>query len=61
MHRERDYEMGCYVIIGVGQAGAQGAASLRQAGYDGEIVMLGAEPVRPYQPRRFQRPSSKAN
>lgn len=37
------------VIIGAGQAGAQGAQSLRAAGYAGRIVMLGDEPEAPYQ------------
>lgn len=37
------------VIVGAGQAGVQGAFSMRQAGYDGEIVMIGEEPVLPYQ------------
>lgn len=37
------------VIIGAGQAGAQAAASLRQAGFAGEIVMFGAEAAHPYQ------------
>lgn len=37
------------IIIGAGQAGAQGAASLRQAGFAGEIVMLGEEAEPPYQ------------
>ncbi len=37
------------IIIGAGQAGAQGAASLRAAGYRGEIVLLGAEAAPPYQ------------
>ncbi len=37
------------VIIGAGQAGAQAAASLRQAGFAGAIVILGEEPVAPYQ------------
>lgn len=38
-----------YLIIGAGQAGAQAAQSLRAAGYDGDLVMLGAEPHAPYQ------------
>ncbi len=37
------------IIIGAGQAGAQGAASLRQAGFDGDIVMFGEEAEPPYQ------------
>ncbi|MEQ8935521.1 MAG: FAD-dependent oxidoreductase, partial [Amphiplicatus sp.] len=37
------------IIIGAGQAGAQGAISLRQAGFEGDILLLGAEPSPPYQ------------
>lgn len=37
------------LIIGAGQAGAQGAASLRQEGFAGAIVMLGDESAPPYQ------------
>lgn len=37
------------VIIGAGQAGAQGAISLRQAGFDGEILLFGDEDALPYQ------------
>ncbi len=37
------------VIIGAGQAGASLAARLRALGYDGALVMLGEEPVPPYQ------------
>ncbi len=37
------------VIIGAGQAGAQGAQSLRQAGFAGRIILIGEEPVAPYQ------------
>ncbi len=37
------------IIVGAGQAGAQGAISLRQAGFTGEIVLFGAEDALPYQ------------
>src|SRR5829696_2673870 len=37
------------VIVGASHAGFQLAASLRQAGYDGPVVLLGDEPVLPYQ------------
>jgi len=40
---------GRIIIIGAGQAGAQAAASLRQAGYSGDILMFGAENELPYQ------------
>ncbi len=36
-------------IVGTGQAGFQAAASLRQAGFVGRIVLIGDEPVPPYQ------------
>src|SRR5438094_1288921 len=37
------------VIVGAGRAGFQLAASLRQGGFDGAIVLLGDEPMLPYQ------------
>jgi 3-phenylpropionate/trans-cinnamate dioxygenase ferredoxin reductase subunit len=37
------------VIVGGGQAGAQAAVSLRQEGFAGRIVLIGDEPVLPYQ------------
>lgn len=37
------------VIIGAGQAGGQCAASLRRMGWEGRIVLSGAEPHPPYQ------------
>ena len=37
------------VIIGAGQGGFQAAASLRQEGFDGRVVLIGDEPVLPYQ------------
>jgi 3-phenylpropionate/trans-cinnamate dioxygenase ferredoxin reductase subunit len=40
---------GRVVIVGAGHAGFQLAASLRQGGFDGTIVLLGDEPVLPYQ------------
>jgi 3-phenylpropionate/trans-cinnamate dioxygenase ferredoxin reductase subunit len=36
-------------IIGAGQAGFQAAASLRDTGFDGRVVLIGDEPVLPYQ------------
>jgi 3-phenylpropionate/trans-cinnamate dioxygenase ferredoxin reductase component len=36
-------------IVGTGQAGFQAAASLRQEGFAGRIILIGDEPVRPYQ------------
>lgn len=37
------------VIIGAGQAGGQTAYSLRQAGFEGAITLVGDEPAPPYQ------------
>lgn len=37
------------VIVGAGQAAGQAAASLRQEGYEGEILILGDEEHLPYQ------------
>ena len=37
------------VIIGAGQAGASLAAKLRALGYAGDVTLVGAEPVAPYQ------------
>jgi 3-phenylpropionate/trans-cinnamate dioxygenase ferredoxin reductase component len=37
------------VIVGAGQAGFQTAASLRQEGFAGRILLIGDEPVLPYQ------------
>ena len=37
------------VIVGAGHAGVQAAASLREQGFDGEVVLLSAEKDPPYQ------------
>ena len=37
------------VVIGAGQAGASCVAKLRSEGFDGQITLIGAEPVPPYQ------------
>ncbi|MEW5420914.1 NAD(P)/FAD-dependent oxidoreductase [Amorphus sp. 3PC139-8] len=41
--------MATAVIIGAGQAGVQCAFSLRQNGWEGRVILLGAEEVAPYQ------------
>ena len=41
--------MAAMVILGAGHAAGQAAASLRQEGYEGEIVIIGDEPHIPYQ------------
>jgi 3-phenylpropionate/trans-cinnamate dioxygenase ferredoxin reductase subunit len=46
---ERAGMSGGILILGAGQAAAQLAISLRQAGYDGAIRMIGDEPYAPYQ------------
>jgi 3-phenylpropionate/trans-cinnamate dioxygenase ferredoxin reductase subunit len=38
-----------YVIVGASLAGAKAAEELREHGFDGEIVLVGAEPERPYE------------
>ena len=37
------------VIVGAGQSGGRAALTLRASGYDGRIVLLGAEPSPPYE------------
>ena len=41
--------MSAIVVVGAGHAAGQAAASLRQGGYEGEIVLIGDEPHIPYQ------------
>jgi 3-phenylpropionate/trans-cinnamate dioxygenase ferredoxin reductase subunit len=38
-----------FVIVGAGMAGGKAAETLREEGFDGRIVMVGAEPHRPYE------------
>ncbi len=38
-----------YVIVGASLAGAKAAEELREAGFEGRVVLIGAEPQRPYQ------------
>jgi 3-phenylpropionate/trans-cinnamate dioxygenase ferredoxin reductase subunit len=38
-----------YVIVGAGQAAAQAVDSLRREGYAGRLVVIGEEPLPPYQ------------
>ena len=37
------------VVVGAGQAGGQAVGSLRSEGFSGRIVLVGSEPVLPYQ------------
>ena len=41
--------MPSFVIAGASLAGAKAAETLRDEGFDGEIVLLGSEPERPYE------------
>jgi 3-phenylpropionate/trans-cinnamate dioxygenase ferredoxin reductase component len=38
-----------FAIVGAGLAGAKAAEALRAEGFDGQIVLYGAEPHRPYE------------
>ncbi len=38
-----------YVIVGAGLAGAKAAETLREEGFDGELIIIGDEPERPYE------------
>jgi len=38
-----------FVIVGGGLAGAKAAETLRAEGFDGDVVLLGSEPDRPYE------------
>ena len=41
--------MEAIVIVGAGQAGFQAAASLREAGFSGRLILVGDEAALPYQ------------
>src|SRR3989304_1586228 len=38
-----------YVIVGANLCGGRAAETLRQEGFDGRLVLIGAEPDRPYE------------
>src|SRR5687767_15314320 len=38
-----------HVIVGAGLAGAKAAETLREEGFDGRVVLVGAEEERPYE------------
>jgi 3-phenylpropionate/trans-cinnamate dioxygenase ferredoxin reductase subunit len=38
-----------FVIVGAGMAGGKAAETLREEGFDGRVVLVGAEPHRPYE------------
>ncbi len=41
--------MGHVIVVGAGQAGSSCVAKLRNTGFDGQITLIGEEPVPPYQ------------
>ena len=41
--------MGHVIVVGAGQAGSSCVAKLRNGGFDGDVTLIGAEPVPPYQ------------
>jgi NADPH-dependent 2,4-dienoyl-CoA reductase/sulfur reductase-like enzyme len=41
--------MTTFVIVGAGLAGAKAAEAIRAEGFDGEVVLFGREPERPYE------------
>ena len=47
--RDAEPALTSVVIVGAGHAGVQAAASLREQGFDGEVVLLSAENALPYQ------------
>lgn len=49
--------MAHFVIIGAGECGARAAFALREKGFDGDVTLIGAEPVAPYE----RPPLSKAS
>ncbi|MBB3456094.1 3-phenylpropionate/trans-cinnamate dioxygenase ferredoxin reductase subunit [Rhizobium sp. BK313] len=38
-----------FIIVGAGECGARTAFALREKGFDGDITLIGAEPVAPYE------------
>jgi 3-phenylpropionate/trans-cinnamate dioxygenase ferredoxin reductase component len=41
--------MTTFVVVGAGEAGGTAAATLREEGFDGDVVLIGAEPMAPYE------------
>jgi 3-phenylpropionate/trans-cinnamate dioxygenase ferredoxin reductase subunit len=41
--------MASFVIVGAGQSGATAAGTLREEGFDGRIVLVGEDPLPPYE------------
>ena len=42
-------EAATFVVVGGGLAGAKAVETLRDEGFDGQVVLIGREPVRPYE------------
>jgi 3-phenylpropionate/trans-cinnamate dioxygenase ferredoxin reductase component len=38
-----------FIVVGAGEAGGTAAAKLREGGFDGDLVLIGAEPMAPYE------------
>ena len=38
-----------FIIVGASLAGAKAAEELRKQGFDGRVLLIGAEPERPYE------------
>jgi 3-phenylpropionate/trans-cinnamate dioxygenase ferredoxin reductase subunit len=38
-----------FVVVGAGEAGGTAVAKLREGGFDGDLVLIGAEPMAPYE------------
>ena len=45
----RDTSVATHVVVGAGQAGAAAVAAMRAAGFEGRIILIGAEPHLPYE------------
>ena len=41
--------MTTFVVVGAGEAGGTAAATLREQGFEGDVVLIGAEPMAPYE------------
>src|SRR5436309_14494078 len=47
--RDPDMSEQTFVIVGASLAGAKAAEELRSQGFDGRVLLIGAEPERPYE------------
>ncbi|OHV24171.1 ferredoxin reductase [Rhizobium sp. RMa-01] len=53
--------MAHFVILGAGECGARAAFALRERGFDGEITLVGAEPLHPYERPPLSKAGSDAS